>query len=114
MDRREELETKINKLTKLKKLFLALGIILLVVGFIVNISAGVLLALNDGGTRIDFTNYEDIMKAYSNPAFIIPILIASLLYAGGVALLVLRGTLLSIKLRRLVGQLSFAVEEETI
>ena len=96
---REELVSKIDKLNKQRGLFLAFGIILLVLGVITTIVGGVILGIKQYELLGSNPTFDEIAHLYVSPYFVLPVMLATIFIMGGVALLVLRGVLLGIKLR---------------
>ena len=85
---------RINKLRKLRGLFLGLGIGLIVFGFVMSFVYGFIYGYEttaSGGTPV---------TDFSNPTYMLVVSIASALINGGIVLLILRVALLGTMLRR--------------
>lgn len=85
---------RINKLRKLRGLFLGLGIGLIVFGFVMSFVYGFIYGYEttaSGGTPV---------TDFSNPTYMLVVSIASAMINGGIVLLILRTALLGTKLKR--------------
>lgn len=112
---REEVLVKIRKINKQKGMFLAFGIILIILGVIADIVGGVLIGIKlakvmseSGNTP----NMDGLVKLYTSAEFVIPAVIASICVLGGITLLILRGVVLGRKLRVAQAELNAEPVEE--
>ena len=84
---------RINKLKRLRALFLALGIALIVAGVVIAFTYGFVY----GYTSV--ANGETPVVDFTNPTYILVSLISSAMINGGIVLLILRAALLGARLR---------------
>jgi len=93
-----DIDRKINKLKTMRLLFLVFGIISLAVGITIPMAAGWYLGVQAASNETeDFVSY-----LMNEPSYYIFVIVSTLLINGGLALIILRVTLLGIKLKKLI------------
>ena len=102
---REELKRRIEKLIGLRKLFLFLGIFLLVGGVTATIVYSILNPVNiDYEYGFDVT-LDQIIMMISDPGYIFITTLTSIMIDAGIVLLILRAALLGTRLKKSVDEL---------
>ena len=102
---REDIIYQINRLKKQRGLFLALGLVCLIGGVIIDIIGGVILGIRMAQNSPNSYDVNEFMHLMLTPEFALIIFVCTILVMGGITLLVLRAALLGTKIRRLYRQL---------
>ena len=98
MESLEEVQIRLGKIMSLRKLFLILGIVLIVVGLVGSFVLGIVLGAQAAKEGVSTENL--ITWEFQQPAYIVGTIIGSIMINAAIALLILRGTLLSAKMRK--------------